>query len=307
MLLGRDVLTLADLDSNEVRVVLDRSLKLKSAWKAGSRSTPLAGRSAALIFLKPSLRTRVSFEVACRRLGIDPVVLGPGDAFSRSETVADTTRTLDRYVDAIVLRTFEHAQVEEVAHYAQTPVINALSDDFHPCQALADLLTMKERFETLAGLEVAYIGDGNNVCASLMLAAAHAGMRLRIATPSGYGPRQDVVEMAQALAARSGADIELLEDPASAVLGASVVYTDTWTSMGQEEEHAARIEAFKGFTVDAALMSRAAKDAVFMHCLPAHRGEEVTDEVIDGPASVVFDQAENRLHAQMALLSLVVK
>jgi ornithine carbamoyltransferase len=233
-------------------------------------------------------------------------VLGPQDAFSRSETVADTTRVLERYADAIVIRAFEHAMVEEIADVASVPVVNALTDDYHPCQGLADLLTIEEHSGPLDEVALAYVGDGNNVCATLMLGGALAGMTVRVATPPGYEPPETVVARASAVAASTGADIRVGTDLEEAVDGARVVYTDTWASMGQEEERAERMTAFDEWTVDERVMGLAAAGALFMHCLPAHRGEEVTGAVIDGAHSVVFDQAENRLHAQQALLSLVM-
>ncbi|GAB4280592.1 MAG: ornithine carbamoyltransferase [Coriobacteriia bacterium] len=307
MLAGRDLLTLADLTPAELSAVLAEARSQKAAVKEGRQIPCLLGKSAALVFLKPSVRTRVSFEVACARLGITPVVLGREDAFSRNETVADTTRVLERYCDVIVIRAFEHSMVEEIAEVAQVPVVNALTDDFHPCQGLADLLTVEERFGGLAGVKLAYVGDGNNVCHSLMLSGALAGMDVRVACPPGYEPAATVVEHARGIAAATGASIEVTADRSAAVAGADVIYTDTWTSMGQEEERQARLAAFEGWTVDDDLLSLAGPEAVFMHCLPAHRGEEVTDAVMDGPHSVVFDQAENRLHAQQALLSMLLR
>lgn len=299
---GRDLLTLAELTPDELGHVLDVAEK------------PLAdlprfdGASAGLIFMKPSLRTRVSFEVGCVQLGVHPIVMGPYDAFSRHETVHDTIKVLERYVEIIVLRTFAHSHVEEVAEHASVPVINALTDDYHPCQGLADLLTIRQHKSTLQGLRLAYVGDGNNMAHTYLIAGALAGMDVALATPAGYEPAAAVVEQARTLAARygSGATFSLGADPAAAVSGADVVVTDTWASMGQEDEHAKRLRDFAGYTVDEALMSRADGAAVFLHCLPAHRGEEVTDEVIDSARSVVFDEAENRLHAQRAWMSLVL-
>lgn len=306
-LAGRDLLTLADLTPDELRFVLDTAHAQKSAWTAGERDAPLQGKAIALVFEKPSVRTRVSFEVACARLGATPIVLSGGDsAFSRGETVADTARVLERYCEAIVLRTFAHAKLEEVARFASVPVINSLSDDHHPCQGLADLLTIEEHLGRLEGVALAYVGDGNNMAHTYLHGGALAGMDVRIATPPGFEPSARIVEEAQAMAAATGARISVGTDPVAAVAGAHVVATDTWASMGQEAEHAERLKAFSPFRVDAALMSHAAEDALFIHCLPAHRGEEVTDEVIESTRSVVFDEAENRLHAQKALLSLVL-
>ncbi len=307
---GRSVLTLGELTPAEVRFVIDRAMSQKALWEAGSgRSRPLEGLTAALVFMKPSLRTRVSFEVACRRLGIDPVVLGAGDAFSRGESVHDTVKTLERYVDVIVVRTFEQSHVEEIAANSKVPVINALSDDYHPCQVLADLLTIEEHKGRIAGLRMAYVGDGNNMANTYLLGGALTGMHVKIASPEGYEPPRAVLDEARTLALHwdTGAILEVTRDPVQAAEGADVVVTDTWASMGQESEREARVAAFQGYTVDGKLMTTAATDAIFMHCLPAHRGEEVTDEVIDGPASVVFDEAENRLYAQQALLSAVLE
>jgi len=239
-----------------------------------------------------------------RQLGGDAVYLGKDEVnLGVRETVADVARNLERWVDLIIVRTFDHARVLELADYAGVPVINALSDHEHPCQVLADLLTLEERLGPLSGVTLAYVGDGNNVVHSLAFAAAITGMHLRIATPVGYEP--DSLVIARAMAQARGGSIRLSHDPVEAAAGAHAVYTDSWVSMGQEGQHAARLAAFKGFQVNEALMARARAGALFMHCLPAHRGEEVTDSVIDGPTSVVFDQAENRLHAQKALMSLL--
>jgi len=299
---GRDLLTLAELTPEEVTAVLDVAEMPSGAWRRQD------GKTAALIFMKPSLRTRVSFEVGCIQLGIHPIVMGPYDAFSREETVHDTIKVLERYVDVIVLRTFAHAHVEEVALHASVPVVNSLTDDYHPCQGLADLLTIRQHKGALKGLKLTYVGDGNNMANTYLLAGALTGMDVVIATPAGYEPSPTVLDEARSLAARygTGASLTMARNPAEAVAGADVVVTDTWASMGQEEEHAFRVKVFEGYSVDEALMARADAEAIFMHCLPAHRGEEVTDAVIDSAASVVFDEAENRLHAQRAWLSLVL-
>lgn len=302
---GRDLLTLGDFTPEEIRLVLDTAAQQKAEWRA-TTVKPLAGKAIALIFMKPSMRTRVSFELACARLGAHPVVLGAADAFSRNETVYDTTRVLDRFVDAIVLRTFDQAQIEEVAEVATVPVVNALTDDYHPCQVLADLLTIEEKLGRLEGVEFAYVGDGNNMANTYLLGGALMGMRVSIASPAGFEPDPAVVDQAREIAGGTGATIEVGDDPKWAISGADVVVTDTWASMGQEAEHDERLRAFSGYTVDSTLMSLARDDSIFLHCLPAHRGEEVTDEVIDGPRSAVFDEAENRLHVQQALLSLIV-
>lgn len=299
---GRDLITLAGLTPEEVAHVLDVAETPASAWPR------FEGASAGLIFMKPSLRTRVSFEVGCVQLGVHPVVMGPYDAFSRDETVHDTIKVLERYVDIIVLRTFAHSHIEEVAEYASVPVINALTDDFHPCQGLADLLTIRQHKGALAGLKLAYVGDGNNMAHTYLYAGALTGMNVAIAGPAGYEPSAVVVAQAEALAARhgTGAVLTVTDDAGAAVAGADVVVTDTWASMGQEEEHAKRVIDFARYSVDSSLMAKADPAAIFMHCLPAHRGEEVTDAVIDSSASVVFDEAENRLHAQRAWMSLVL-
>ena len=304
---GRDLLSLADLTPTELVYLLDVATAQKRAWARGVRTAPLAGKSIALIFQKPSMRTRVSFEVGCVRLGAHPVVMSGNDsAFSRSESVYDTTKVLERYCDAIVIRTFAQSMVQEIADVAAVPVINALTDDHHPCQGLADLLTIQERFGRVAGVRLAYVGDGNNMANTYLLGGALAGMSVSIATPPGFETDTAVVEQARAIAEETGARIEITYDAVEAVTAADVVITDTWASMGQEDEHAQRLEVFRPYCVDSGLMAHAADAAIFMHCLPAHRGEEVHDDVIDAPYSAVFDEAENRLHAQKALLSLVL-
>ncbi len=306
-LAGRDLLTLADLSPEEVTFVIDTALEEKAAWAAGVHDAPLAGTAVAIVFEKPSVRTRVSFEVACARLGATPIVLSGGDsAFSRGETVADTSRVLERYCDAIVLRTFAHEKVAEVAKWASVPVINSLSDDHHPCQGLADLLTVREHLGRLQGVKFAYVGDGNNMAHTYLHAGALTGMDLRIATPEGFEPKAAIIEEAERIAETTGARIWVGRDPFDAVRGADIVATDTWASMGQESEHAERLAAFGPYRVDSDLMAAAASGVRFMHCLPAHRGEEVTADVIDGSASIVFDEAENRLHAQLALMKLLL-
>ncbi len=289
---GRDFLSISDLDRDELVALLD----LADRIKAGSwRDQPLAGRQVAMIFQKPSMRTRVSFEVGIHRLGGASVALGEQDVqIGSRETVADAARVLDRYVDLIVARLRRHQDLLELAAAARVPVINALTELEHPCQVLADLLTIRERCGSLE-VPVAYVGDGNNMVTSLAQAQALLGFPFTVVTPMGYEPSAAVRAAAPGMAVSN--------DPA-AVAGASVVYTDVWTSMGFESEAGQRRADFAEYQVDAALL-RQAPGAIFMHCLPAHRGEEVTDEVIDGPASVVFDQAENRLHAQMALLALL--
>jgi ornithine carbamoyltransferase len=307
-LAGRDLLTLGDWTSAEVALVLDRATSLKKAWKQGGVApSPLERKSVAIVLRKPSLRTRVSFELAVHQLGGYPVLLGgKEDAFSRNETIEDTVHVLERYVDCIVMRTYDQAELDQVAEASRVPVVNALTDDYHPCQVLADLLTIKEHKGRLEGLTMAWVGDGNNMLNSLMLGCAHTGMHLRGAVPEGFEPLPAAGEKAQRLARATGATIEVGKDPAWAVAGADVVVTDTWASMGQEDEHGERLRVFDAYRVTAELMDAASPDGVFLHCLPAHRGEEVTDEVIDGRCSIVFDEAENRLHAQKAVLALVM-
>jgi ornithine carbamoyltransferase len=300
---GRDLLSICDLSGEEVQAVIEMALRLKNS----EPTSVLRGKALALVFEKPSLRTRVSFEVAMRQLGGYCLYLSPPEVgLGEREPAADVARVLSRYVDAIAARTFEHETIEELARYADVPVINALSDGEHPCQALADLLTIHEKKGRWQGISLAFVGDGNNVAHSLMLGAAMLGMDFRVASPPGYGVESDVVARANALAAASGASVVSLESPEEAVRGADVVYTDVWASMGHEHEASQRREAFAGYQVDGALMAQAAPGAIFMHDLPAHRGEEVAEEVIEGPQSVVFDQAENRLHAQKAVLALVL-
>lgn len=304
---GRDLLSIADLAREEIDCLLQTAVALKRDHAGGRGRPTLAGKTLALLFEKPSLRTRVSFHVAMKHLGGDCIYLSPPEVgLGHRETPADVARVLSRYVDAVAARTFAQETVEELAEYATVPVINALTDHEHPCQALADLLTILEKKGGLAGVTLAYIGDGNNVANSLALAAGLTGMHMRIASPPGYGLSASILERAQQLAAASGGSVKQLEDPAEAAAGADVVYTDVWASMGQEAEAELRRETFAGYTVDARVMARARPDAVFMHDLPAHRGEEVAPEVIDGPQSVVFDQAENRMHAQKALLALIL-
>ncbi len=300
---GRDLLSISDLTPSDLARLLDTAMALKDAGKRPI----LAGKTLALVFEKPSLRTRVSFDVAMTHLGGHCIYISPPEVgLGQRETAADVARVLSRYVDAIAARTFTQATVRELADHAGIPVINALSDEEHPCQALADLLTVREKRGGLSGVTVGYVGDGNNVANSLAFAGGMAGMHLRVASPKGYQLSDDVLAQAQARAGESGGSITQTTDPAEAVTGADVVYTDVWASMGQEDEASSRRESFAGYTVDAKLMSLARPDAIFMHDLPAHRGEEVTADVIDGPQSVVFDQAENRLHAQKAVLALLL-
>jgi len=298
----RDLACDLDLSDEELNYLLDLAGQVKS--EPGRFARVLAGRAVSLLFEKPSLRTRMTFELAVKQLGGD-TVLSTG-MIGQREPVKDVARNLDRWTQGIVARTFSQQTIEELARWSNVPVINALSDMYHPCQALADMQTLKEHFGALEGLTLAYVGDGNNVAHSLMLTALRLGVNFSIATPDGYGPNADIVSQAEALAALSGAALRITTQPDAAAAGANALYTDVWTSMGQEEEAADRRRAFQGFQVNEELLSVAAPDAVFMHCLPAHRGEEVTAEVIDGSRSVVWDEAENRLHAQKALLEFLL-
>lgn len=297
----RDYLSVDDLNPQELAHLLDLSDRVKAAPEPHAKA--LLGRSAALIFEKASTRTRVSFEVGVFQLGGHPLVLSTSDLqLGRGETIEDTGRVLSRYVDVIVLRTFEQERLEVLASAASVPVVNSLSDFEHPCQALADLLTVKERFGSLEGLTLSYFGDGNNVAHSLLLAGAKAGMHVRVATPPGFEPIPQVVHRAAEIAAGTGGSVEVLGDPQVAAAGADVLYTDVWASMGQEAEADDRALVFPAFQINEGLMGLASSEAIALHCLPAHRGQEITDEVIDGSHSAVWDQAENRLHTQKALL-----
>lgn len=296
----RHFLTLADLSAAELKQLLARAAELKRRQRVGDRYAPLAGRVIALLFEKSSTRTRVSFEAGMAQLGGSSMFLSPRDLqLDRGEPIEDTARVLARMVDAVVIRANRHDTVERFAAHSGVPVINALTDLHHPCQLLADVQTYIEHRGDIAGRTVAWIGDGNNVCHSWIQAARLLGFRLRVAAPPGYGPDA-------AIAAASAAQVSLTTDPDEAVRGADLVVTDTWASMGQESEKASRLQAFAGYQVDAARMASAARNAIFMHCLPAYRGHEVSAEVIDGPQSVVWDEAENRLHSQKALLELLL-
>ena len=290
---GRDFTRIGDWSRAELQAALDLADDLKAAQARREAHELLPGRTLAMIFQKPSTRTRVSFEVGIAQLGGVGLYLAASDLqLGRGETIKDTARVLARYVDAIMIRTFAQSDVEELAEHADAPVINGLTDAEHPCQALADLMTIRERHSDLEGLRLAYIGDGNNVCVSLAAAASLFGLEFVAATPPGYEPP---------------GDIDTTHDPRQAASGANVLYTDVWTSMGQEEERQRRLEAFQGFTIDEALVSLAADDAIVMHCLPAHYGEEITEDVLYGPRSAVWDEAENRLHAQKALMALIIR
>lgn len=304
----RDFLSLADLKPADVHELLDLALALKSQWRAGGQGCEtqrqrLADKTLGMIFQKPSLRTRVSFDVGMSQLGGRAIYLAPEEIrLGERESIPDAARVLSRYVDGIMARVFSHEDVLALARWATVPVINGLSDFNHPCQGLTDLLTILEKRDRLEGVKLAYIGDGNNVLHSLLYGAAQVGMHLVAATPEGYGPLAEVVQQAKTMAVDTGAIIELFHEPREAIRDADAVYTDTWTSMGQEEEAARRRQIFRPYQINEALLALANPDVGVMHCLPAHRGEEITDEVADGPQSWLFDQAENRLHAQKAIL-----
>jgi len=297
----RNLLSIDDLTGEELGYLLELSAKVKAS--PGDYAGRLSGAAVAMIFEKPSTRTRVSFEVAVSSTGGHPLALTSTELqLGRSETIEDTGRVMSRYVDAIVLRTFGQERLEGLARTATVPIINALSDFEHPCQCLADLLTVREHKGELAGLIMAYVGDGNNVAHSLLLGGAKSGMTVRVATPPGYGPIPQIVQRAQEIGAQTGGGAEVLHDAAKACAGADVLYTDVWASMGQEGEADERTLVFQNYRLDQAAVDLAKPDCIVLHCLPAHRGQEITDEVIDGPHSVVWDQAENRLHTQKALL-----
>jgi len=297
----RDFLSIDDVSTRELHHLLELAAKVKQS--PGDHAARLAGMSVALIFEKPSTRTRVSFEVGVASLGGHPLALSSSELqLGRGETIEDTGRVLSRYCEAIVLRTFGQERLEALAAGATVPVVNSLSDYEHPCQILADLLTVIEKKGEPTGRTLAYLGDGNNVAHSLLLGGAMVGMHVRVTTPTGFEPIPQVVERAGEIASETGGSIVVGNDPLAAVDGADILYTDVWASMGQEREHAERVLVFTPFRIDAEKLSLAADDAIVMHCLPAHRGEEITDEVIDGPHSVAWDQAENRLHTQKALL-----
>jgi len=300
MVRGKDLLSVSDLSSEDIRLLISNAADMKAeGW-----SSLLSEKTLALIFEKPSLRTRVSFEVGMRQLGGQVIYLSPAEVgLGKRESVADVARVLSRYADAIVARTFSHHTLEIMANYAGVPVINALSDLEHPCQALADLLTICEKKGKLEGTTLAFIGDGNNVAHSLLLAASLTGMNFRIASPQGYSVQDDILSMAEEFAIDSHAEITCTEDPYMAVNGADVVYTDVWISMGKEDEAALRRQVFAGYQVNDKLLSAAREDAILMHPLPAHHGEEVAEHILDTAQSVVIDQAENRMHLQKALLA----
>jgi len=303
----KDILTLMDLTQQEILDIINLTLQIK---KLGRKKLHLLdGKILALLFEKPSTRTRVSFEVAMKDLGGDTLYMGKDQTqLSRGETIEDTARVLSRYVDAIVARVYKHESLELLARFSSIPIINGLSDKFHPVQALSDLVTIREKLGKLKGVKVAYVGDGNNVCNSLLIACTKVGINISVACPKEFSPPEDVIKAARDFSKSSGSVMEILEDPYDAVKGADVVYTDTFVSMGMEEERERRLKVFlPKYQVNQKLMEATGKFSFFMHCLPAHRGEEVTDEVLDGKWSIVWDQAENRLHTQKAILLKIFK
>jgi ornithine carbamoyltransferase len=304
---GRDFTRIGTWNSDELKTALDLADELKELRRNRERHELLPGRSLGMIFQKPSTRTRVSFEVGIAELGGRGLYLSAADLqLGRGETIKDTAHVLERYLDAIMIRTFAQEDVEELAEHAEIPVVNGLTDYSHPCQALADLMTIRERLGRLSGARLAYLGDGNNVCVSLMVGAARFGMRFVAATPEGYEPDANAVTAARRAAVQMGGTVELVREAQDAAREADVLYTDVWTSMGQEEEAERRRRDLGGYRIDDDLVSLASPDSIVLHCLPAHYGEEITEEVLYGPQSAVWDQAENRLHAQKALMALIV-
>ncbi|MBQ6446392.1 ornithine carbamoyltransferase [Cytobacillus oceanisediminis] len=305
---GKDLLTLADYSKETILELINKAKTMKEAHLKGDIITPLKGKTLGMIFEKSSTRTRVSFEAGMLQLGGHALYLNSRDLqIGRGETISDTAKVLSQYVDAIMIRTFSHNIVEELAEHATIPIINGLTDLYHPCQALADLLTLLEVKGTLQGLKLAYIGDGNNVAHSLLIACSKVGIDISIATPKNYEVDAKVAELASAFAKASGSKIILTNNPVEAVQQADAIYSDVWTSMGQEEENEQRLKDFQGFQINTELVKHAKADYIFLHCLPAHREEEVTTEIIDGGHSYVFQQAGNRLHAQKALLVEILK
>ncbi len=304
---GKSFLSIHDFTTEQIMRVMDLAALLKAEQKAGVPHPILKGKTLGMIFLKPSTRTRISFEVAIWQLGGYGLFLSANDLqLKRGETIADTARVLSRYLDGIMIRTFAHSDVIELAREGSIPVINGLTDLLHPCQVMADLLTGIEKFGDLAGRKLAYIGDGNNMVHSLMYGGAKVGMHVTCACPAGYEPDPEVVAAARADGAATGARMDIVRDPKEAVRGADILYTDVWASMGQEAEYEKRVRDFKGYQINAELVSMANPDCIVMHCLPAHRGDEITDDAADGRHSVLWDEAENRLHAQKAILALTM-
>ena len=302
---AKDFLSLRELEAGDLEMIFKLADKMKK--KPEAFYGKLRGKSLALLFQKPSIRTRVSFEVGMSELGGHSVYMDPQEMpLGERESIKDVSRVLSRYCDVVVTRTYQHADVEEFAKYAAVPVVNGLSDMFHPCQTIADLFTIRERFKGLAKMNIAYIGDGNNVLNSLLYGASKAGANLAIATPRGYEPNEEILKDIKLIAKESGSKISLSNNPFTAIKNAHAIYTDVWVSMGQEKQKEQRLRDFQPFQVNAAIIGKAPKDAVVMHCLPAHRGEEITDDVMESPRSVIFDQAENRLHTQKALLYILL-
>jgi ornithine carbamoyltransferase len=299
----KDFIAIADFTSQEIQGMLDLAVRLKDEWKQGGNEPLFKGKVLAMIFQKPSLRTRVSFDMAMRHMGGDALYLSPNEiGLGKREAISDIARVMSGYVQALMARVFDHEHVVELAKYSEIPVINGLSDYNHPCQGMADALTIQEKFGQLKGLNVTFIGDGNNVAVSLLHVCAKLGANFTLASPEGYDLNPKALQIAERITAETGSKITLLRDPHEAVAGAHVIYTDTWTSMGQEEEARKREMVFPPYQVNEKLVSEADKDVIVMHCLPAHRGQELTDDVADGPHSVIFPQAHNRLHAQKAIL-----
>ena len=301
----KDFLKVSDYSKADIEEVFATAKDIKNKFKKGIEHHPLKGKTLGMIFNKPSTRTRVSFETGMYQLGGYPLFLSSGELqLNRGESIGDTAQVLSRFLDGIMIRTFSHADIEELAKKASVPVINGLTDDHHPCQILTDIFTIMEKRSNIKGIKVAWIGDGNNVMRSWMEACPILGMDLTMGVPKGYEPKSEIMSTAQEQAKQAGTQMMLTNDPIEAVKDADVIYGDVWTSMGQEAENAKRLKDFADFQINQKLLSNADKDVLFMHCLPAHRGEDVTDEVIDGPHSIVFDEAENRMHLQKGILAL---
>lgn len=304
---GKDFISLKEFDAKSINKLIDKAISLKKDTKEEKTHYKLKDKTLIMIFAKPSLRTRVSFEVGIKQLGGNAVVLKQDEIIlGQRESIADTARVLSRYAHGIMIRTFEHNDVIELAKYADIPVINALTDFSHPCQALSDLLTIKEKFGSFENLKLAYVGDGNNMANSLMTGCAQIGINISVAVPDGYEPDLDVLWHCKDISINTKAKIELIKDPNEAVKDANIVYTDVWASMGQEKESEKRKKVFKNYQVNEKLMKKAKSDAIVMHCLPAHRGEEITEEIFEKHAEIIFEQAENRLHAQKAIMSSIM-
>lgn len=303
----KDLISIAELTKEEIEIILNVADMIRTKHKNKELFVPLLGKSAAMIFRKPSTRTRVSFEVAMFQLGGAALYLSPNELqLGRGETIEDTARVLSRYVDGIIIRTFDHNEVIKLAENATIPVINALTDFSHPCQILSDLLTIRDKKKVLRGLKIAYVGDGNNVCNSWLFAAPKVEMNIAVASPAKYAPDKDVVKRAEKIAKESKTAVVITENVDEAVKDADIIYTDVWASMGQEDKAEEKKKEFIKYQVNKGLVKKAKPDCLVMHCLPAHRGEEITDEVMDGPQSIVFDQAENRLHCQKGILALLL-